>query len=145
MLVNDEPASMIRIRNGSCRLSVKRRSRSSIQDGERWFRNGAINISPKFGTMKVRFDLPKPSEIIGFSKFGELSSILRESRRDGGHEKEKGKRKRNAKRREIGEDRRFRLISVTQSLEDISLITGFKYILLCIVKRGDDNRKQGLS
>jgi hypothetical protein len=50
--------------------------------------------------VKVRLDLPKPGEIIGFSKFGELSSILRESRRDGGHEKEKEKRKRNAKRRE---------------------------------------------
>ena len=110
MLVDDEPVSMIRIRNGSCRLSVRSRSRSSIQDGERWFRNGAINISLKFGTMKIRFDLPKPSEIIGFNKFGELSSILRESQRDGGHEKEKGKRKRNTKRREIGEDRRFRLI-----------------------------------
>jgi hypothetical protein len=37
--------------------------------------------------------LPKPGEIIGFSKFGELSSILRESRRDGGHEKEKGRKR----------------------------------------------------
>jgi len=85
---------MIKIRNGSCRLSV------SSQDGERWFRNGAINISLKFGTVKIGLDLPKPSEIIGFSKFGELSSILRENRRDGGHEKEKEKRKRNTKRRE---------------------------------------------
>jgi len=60
-----------------------------VRDG---FRNSAINISLKFGTVNVRFDLPKPDEIIGFSKFGELSSILRESRRDGGHEKEKGKK-----------------------------------------------------
>jgi len=89
LLVDDEPASMIRIRNGSCRWSV------SSQDGERWFRNGAINISPKFGTVKIGLDLPKPGEIIGFSKFGELSSILRENRRDGGHEKEKQKRKKN--------------------------------------------------
>jgi hypothetical protein len=50
--------------------------------------------------VKVGLDLPKPGEIIGFSKFGELSSILRVSRRDGGHEKEKEKRKRNAKRKE---------------------------------------------
>jgi hypothetical protein len=39
--------------------------------------------------VKIGLDLPKPGEIIGFSKFGELSSILRENRRDGGHEKEK--------------------------------------------------------
>jgi hypothetical protein len=37
--------------------------------------------------------LPKPGEIIGFSEFGELSSILRDSRRDGGHEKRKEKKK----------------------------------------------------
>jgi hypothetical protein len=45
--------------------------------------------------VKIGLDLPKPGEIIGFSKFGELSSILRENRRDGGHEKEKQKRKKN--------------------------------------------------
>lgn len=72
MLVDGEPRIMVGIGDGSGWLSVG----GSSPGGGGWFRNGAIDISPKLGTMKVWFELPKPGEVIGFSKFGELSSVL---------------------------------------------------------------------
>lgn len=39
-------------------------------------------ITPKFDTVEVRFDLAKPSQVVGFGEFGKLGSVL--SRSDGG-------------------------------------------------------------
>lgn len=75
MLIYGEPFFMFRIGNRRSRL----RFSGCGHGGGRWFRDGPIDIAPEFLTMKIWFDLTKPSEVVGFCKLGELGSVLRSS------------------------------------------------------------------
>lgn len=57
LLVYCEPFVMVRIENSFGRFNFG----GSRHDGGRWFGDGTIDIAPKLLTMKIRFDLAKPS------------------------------------------------------------------------------------